>query len=144
MRLGWVRLPHLLVVVGFVGVVAGAVAVTAGSVDASLGSWTLTAAAPPIGYFLVGLAWWQLWTPDTHSADAAATRRMRRFCRTLAAASAVTAVGWFAYLYGNLRFLASVPGTSYFSHFGVQLAGAAAEASGFLIAAAGFWIGGSR
>ena len=56
----------------------------------------------------------------------------------------MTAIGWFAYLYGNLRFLSSVPGTSYFSHFGVQLAGAAAQAGGFLVAAAGFWIAGSR
>ncbi len=69
---------------------------------------------------------------------------MRRFSRILAAAFTATAVGWFAYLYGNLRFLASVPGTSYFSHFGIQLAGAAAQASGFLVAAAGFWIAGSR
>ena len=144
MRLGSVRLPHLLVIVGLVGVVAGAVAVTAGSVDDGLGSWTISAFAPVVGYCLVGFAWWQLWTPGTRADDASTTKRMRRFSRTLAAASTVTAIGWFAYLYGNLRFLSSVPGTSYFSHFGLQLAGAAAQASGFLVAAAGFWIAGSR
>ncbi len=144
MRLGSVRLPRLLMIVGLVGVVAGAIAVTVGSVNAGVGSWTITALAPVVGYCLVGLAWWQVWTPGTRADDVTTTRRMRRLSRTLAAASTVTAVGWFAYLYGNLRFLSSVPGTSYFSHFGLQLAGAAAQAAGFLIAAAGFWIAGSR
>jgi hypothetical protein len=144
MRLGSVRLPRLLILVGFVGVVAGAIAVMAGSFGASFGSWTVTALALPIGYCLVGLAWWQLWAPGAHGDDPTVMKRMRRFSRTLAAASAVTAIAWFAYLYGNLRFLYSVPGTDYLSHFGLQLAGAAAQANGFLIAALGFWIAGSR
>jgi hypothetical protein len=67
---------------------------------------------------------------------------VRRFTRTLAAASTVAAIGWFAVLWGDLRFRFSVQGSFYLPHFRLELAAAAAQGAGFLLAAAGFWIAG--
>lgn len=93
----------------------------------------------PIGYGLVGLAWWQ-WIPDSQAGSVGA-KSMRRSSRLLAVASAITALGYLAHFYGDLRFLYSFPDNNfYLPHFRLHVAGSAATGVGFLIAALGLWI----
>jgi hypothetical protein len=88
------------------------------------------------------LAWWQ-WT-STVKAGAGVAKAMRRSSKTLALASAITALCYLAYLYGDLRFRYALPnnGANFdIPHWNLRLAGYGSAGVGFLIAAVGFWIG---
>jgi hypothetical protein len=106
-------------------------------------SWLVQQLAEPIGYGLVGWAWWQwIRVPRTDPAGATAVRRSSR---TLALASAVTSLAFFAFLYGNLRFRYAFPQHSSFfiPHWNLHNDGYAASGIGFVLASVGFWIAAS-
>jgi hypothetical protein len=136
------RYPRLLVILGLVAVVAGTIVEMRTFVGFTFDSRLIISLALPIGYCLVGLAWWQLWTPDP-IADPAVAKRLGRFSRSLAAASTVTAIGFLAQVYGDLRFRYSWPknlGGFYLPHFRLEVACPAVIAVGLLLAASGFWL----
>jgi hypothetical protein len=131
------RLSRLLLLAGFVGIVAGTITwMVGGSVTS--GSWLIQQLAAPIGYGLVGWAWWQ-WMQGS-SAGSMETRAVRRSSRTLALASAVTSLAYFASLYGNLRFRYATHYPLYPPHFNLHNEGYGAAGVGFLLAAVAFWI----
>jgi hypothetical protein len=136
------RLPPLLLVVGFLGVVGGAISWLIGFATITSGSMIVIQLAPPIGYGLVGLAWWQ-WKSAVQAGSAAAIA-MRRSSRILSLASVITSFTYLALLHGDLRFRSELPnhGAGFYEpHWNLHLAGYAAAGGGFLIAAVGLWIG---
>jgi hypothetical protein len=144
-RTASLRLPHLLVVAGLVGVVAGTLVQELTFNGVRFGSQLIIQLAMPLGYCVVGLAWWQLLAPSP-AANPAGAKRLRRFSRTLAVAATVTAAGYLAQVYGDLRFRYSWPidqGGFYLRHFRTMVACPAVIAIGLLLAAAGFWIASS-
>ncbi len=92
MRTGELRIPWLLLIAGYLGVIAGtvALAVVEGGTFNHPGAWLIYLFAPPIGYGLVGLAWWQP-APAT-DAGVGAVKSMRLASRTLAAAALITSL----------------------------------------------------
>jgi len=111
--------------------------------DLTAGSLLVIQLSLPIGYALVGVAWWQ-WTPISGESQRF-TRAMRHSSRTLALASAVIALGYLAQLYGDLRFRYELPdhGRHNFDipHWNLSLVGYGAAGLGLLLAAMGFWFG---
>jgi hypothetical protein len=138
MRRGTLRLPVVLLLLGFLGVAAGTIALVVAYVGLSSGSRLVEFFAPVVAYGLVGLAWW-LWTPAARTGPTGATA-MRRSSRVLAVAAAVTAIGFLANFYLNYQFIHNVPGGYVPRRFELELASQASEALGMLLAAAGFWI----
>jgi hypothetical protein len=134
------RLPGLLLLLGFLGVVAGTIGYMVGFVTFTAGAAFAEFLGAPIGYLLVGVAWWQ-WTPGVQSGEIAA-RSMRRTSLTLVLASLVTSLSYLGRLYGSLRFRYSLPSNTnfYLPHFRLQLAADAATGVGFIFSAVGFWI----
>jgi hypothetical protein len=135
-------LPRLLVVAGLVGLVTGTTVEVLTFYGVQFSSELFIYLAMPLGYCVVGLAWWQLLAPGP-PVDPAVAKRLRRFSRTLAVAATVTAIGYLAGVYGNLRFRYSWPndqGGFYIRHFRTMVACPAVIAIGLLLAAAGFWI----
>jgi hypothetical protein len=133
------RLPSLFLLVGFLGVVAGTIgSMVDYGVTLTMGTAFAEFLGAPIGYLLVGVAWWQ-WTPGALAGDIAA-KSMRRASLTLMLAAVATSITYFGELYGYLRFRYSYPNVSYQAHFRLQLAAEAASAVGFVLAAVGFWV----
>jgi hypothetical protein len=143
MPTGELRIPWLLLIAGYLGVVAGTVAlvVVEGGTLHHPGAWLIYLFAPPIGYGLVGVAWWQV--APAADGGAGAMKPMRLASRTLAAAALVTSLTYFALFESFLHFLYSLP--SYennvsWHHERLELAAYAALGVGFVLAAVGFWI----
>lgn len=133
------RLSKVLLVVGFLGVLASTVAWMVVIPRFTAGSWIIDQLAPPIGYALVGLAWWQ-WIPAAHTGHVA-SNAMRRSSRTLALAAGAIALGNFSQLYGNLRFRNALHDPGFrIPHWNLQNASLGTAGLGFLLAAVGFWI----
>jgi hypothetical protein len=133
------RPSKFLLLAGFVGVIACSICDIVGFANFTSGSWIVDQLAPPIGYGLVGLAWWQ-WTPASQ-AGSVGSKAMRRSSRTLALASVVTSLAYFSILYGNLRFrYAQHDPNFYLPHFNLRNDGYGAAGLGFVLAAVGFWI----
>jgi len=131
------RLPHWLLFIGFIGVLSGTVASLVGVATLTSGSELISFFASPISYGLVGLAWCQ-WTARVEVGSPEA-RAMRMPTRTLSIAALIASIGWLAVVYGNLRFYYAFR-PAFLSHFRLHVAGDAAQAAGFLLAAAALWI----
>ena len=138
MRPTGLRFPVVLIVLGSVGVAAGSIVLFLLFVNFSSGTRIVVELAPPIGYGLVGLAWW-FWTPAAAMGPIGAMA-MRRSSRVLAVASGVMALGYLAQFYGNIRFYYYTGHQYGLPHLRLELASLAALGVGFLLAAAGFWI----
>jgi nitrate/nitrite transporter NarK len=143
MPTGELRIPWLLLIAGYLGVVAGtvALAVTYGGTLYHPGAWLIYLFAPPIGYGLVGVAWWQL--APVADAGAGTKKSMRLASRTLAAATLITSLTYFALFESFVHFLYSLPryeNNLYWRHERLELAAYAALGVGFVLAAVGFWM----
>jgi len=133
------RLPGFLLLIGSLGIVGGTIGWIVGFGFAASVAFFADQLGAPVGYLLVGLAWWQ-WT-ESVQAGGAAVPAFVCGTRVLAFAALSTSITFLANLYGNLRFLYLGPGKNLrLPHFRLQLACYAAEGVGFLIAAVGFWI----
>ncbi len=126
-------------VMGLVGVMAGSIVLLVGFVRPADGSRAMEFLAPTVGYALVGVAWWW-WTPAATTGPIGA-RAMRRSSRALAAAAAVTSLGYLASAYSDLRILTG-PNQGMYSVNSFRLVTACylSEGVGFLLAAVAFWI----
>jgi hypothetical protein len=131
------RLVQLLILVGFLGVIGGSIAWIVGFSVTNRTDLVINL-APPIGYGLVGVAWWQ-WLPATQAVGTA-VKSIRRSSRILALASVITGLGYLAIFYQDLRLTYSLPGADHFPNFRLQLAVSAASAVGFFLAASGLWV----
>jgi hypothetical protein len=131
------RLAQLLILLGFLGVIGGAIAWIVGF-SVTSGTDLVINLAPPIGYGLVGAAWWQ-WLPAAQEVGTA-VKSMRRSSRILASASAITGLGYLAIFYQDLRFIYSLPSGVHPPNSRLQLAVSAANAVGFFLAASGLWV----
>ncbi len=102
-------------------------------------SYAIEVFSDPIGYGLIGWAWWQ-WITSPHAIDASVSS-VRRLSRYLAWASIAFASGYVAYLVRWIQVRAAAPpGTSY-PHFRLVAGGTSATILGFCLAALGFWLG---
>jgi hypothetical protein len=126
------RLPGALLILGFVGIVFWTVTSLIPAPFANE-QWVYEIATTS-GYGLAGIATWR-WIVGNSNAPGGSTFSAGP-SRWMAAASVVTAAGVAAMTY----YIHRVGGTQYYH---LHLAGAAAGALGFLLAAAGFWIASS-
>ncbi len=136
MRRPSLRLPGLLLVVGFLGVLAGSCGWLAEGDDFRAGPiyFYVVELAPPIGYGLVGWAWWQ-WMSD----DSASVRTASRASRILAVASLAFAATYAALLFNLVDVRLSLPSNAGFPDL-LSIASDASIEVGFLLAGIGFWI----
>ena len=139
------RLPGVLIVLGYLGIVAGTVAWLIALYRQNPWEIYVTEAAPIVGYGLAGFACWR-WIvrcQATSPSQAAPSRWM-------AAASVVTAAGWAAityFYYQNHRNLVRElthgggPSVAVLDpHYRLRMAGGLSIVVGLLLAGVGFWI----
>jgi hypothetical protein len=131
------RIPTALVVLGFLGVVAGAVGeLKVAPSWSSLVSWfTVTAISFPVGYGLIGLAWWHLVSNDV------VPPRTARYCSRLFALAALAfAASWSESIDSSIEIRLNWRGAFYFPHWRLLLASEVSSAIGLLVAAVGLWL----
>jgi len=127
------RIPRLLIIVGYLAIVVGYgvdIAVYSNLLDYRL----VTEIAFPVSYGLIGAAWWQ-WT-SLERTNTHAIKVMKRASRTMAAASAVIAIGNVANAYDTVHLHGQVQRV--FPHYRLIVGGALSLAAGFLLCAIGF------
>ena len=134
------RLPGALIGLGFIGVLAWTIAnliaiLPTFDTGTVLVYWLTTTA----GYALAGLACWR-WIVGNWNAKRSGSA-IRGPSRWMASASLVTAAGVAALTYQVYQDHQPLALDSLDFHYGLRLFGDIAGTLGFLLAAAGFWIG---
>ena len=144
-RMRNLRLPGVLIALGYGGIAAGTVAWLVALISRNPWEIYVGQATPMIGFGLAGFACWR-WIVrcrDTHAGPLGSAPS-----RWMAAASAVTAAGWAAVTYAYylnhqslLRIDIHGPSMAILDpHYRLRMAGGFSIIVGLLLAGAGFWI----
>ncbi len=141
------RLPGVLIVLGYTGIAAGTAAWLVAFYSFNPWEFYLAQATPTAGYALAGLAcWWWIVACRSTNTD---LRLQRIPSRLMSAASVMTAAGWVAIVYfyyqNHQMLLKSRPVGAYSDgpldpHYRLRMAGGASVVVGLLLAGLGFWI----
>jgi hypothetical protein len=144
------RLPGVLIVLGYVGIATGTVAWLVALGHINPWEFYLANATPTAGFALAGFAcWWWIVACRAAKTD---PRLQRVASRLMSAASVITAAGWAAVIYFYYQNHQSIvhsqihgaPSTAVLDpHYRLRMAGGASIAVGLLLAGIGFWIASS-
>jgi hypothetical protein len=148
---GNLRLPGVLVALGYLGIAAGTVAWLVALYRQNPWEIYVTEGAQILGYGLAGFACWR-WILRCRATNSDPSQAAPS--RWMAAASVVTAAGWAAITYfyyqnhQNLVGVATHGGgssvTVFDPHYRLRMAGGLSIVVGLLLAGVGFWIAASR
>jgi hypothetical protein len=144
------RLPGVVIALGYLGIAAGIVAWLVALYRGNPWEVYVSEAAPIVGYGLAGVACWR-WIVRSQVMNADPLQGAPS--RWMAAASVVTAAGWAAmtYFYYQLhqnfvheRLPGGYSGAALDPHYRLRMAGGLSTVVGLLLAGVGFWIASSR
>jgi hypothetical protein len=142
------RLPGVLIVLGYLGIAAGTVGWLVAATGRTPWEFYVSDLAPLIGYGLAGFACWR-WIVRSQTTNANPLQSTPS--RWMAAASVVTAAGWVAityFYYENHQsfYRQRIPAATIAMvdpHYRLRMAGYSSILVGLLLAGAGFWIASS-